>query len=314
MKLVTTTDDLAKYFVSKSVAAPLAALKDTGFKHVDLSIYNVVYEGSPWIGRGEEWKKEIEECQSIADKCGFDFCQAHAPAGSFFRSAEEREWFINAVRHSIEACAMLGIPHIVLHAESLGHRLPTKLFGRRRFIEKNKELFCTFADDMERHGVDVLVENSSNLWNPGYFLNTGKDIRAFVKEANIPRLHVCWDTGHANCDGLDQYKEITAIGDQLRAFHMQDNYGNGDSHVMPMAGTINWDSVLRAMKDIGYKGDFTFEGSNTLRRSNCWPNFRRNVKEGDILSDPALHLQQKQLSVMYEVGKWMLASYGFEAE
>ena len=171
-----------------------------------------------------------------------------------------------------------------------------------------------FADDMEKYGVDVLVENSSDLWNPGYHINTGKDIVEFVKKASIPRLHVCWDTGHANCQGADQYKEITTIGKELRAFHMQDNYGNGDSHVMPMVGTINWDGVMRAIKDVGYDGDFTFEGGNTLRRSNCWPNFRRNVKESDLLKDPPLSLQQKQVSVMYEVGKWMLESYGFTVE
>ena len=112
----------------------------------------------------------------------------------------------------------------------------------------------------------------------------------------------------------DQYKEITAIGSELRALHAQDNYGNGDSHVMPMAGTINWDQVFHALKEIGYKGDFTFEGSNTLRRSGCWPNYRLDVKKTDILADPPLCVQQKQLAVMYEVGKWMVESYGFIAE
>ncbi len=314
MRLVTTTDDLAAYFPSKSVAAPLEAMKETGFKHIDLSIYNVVYDGSPWISDGEDWKKEIEECQNIAARCGFDFCQAHAPSGCFFKDEEKRKRSLLATKRSIEACAMLGIPHIVVHAEALGSSVFTKLFGRKKFLEKNKELFRIIAEDAERYGVDVLAENSSDLWNPGYFLNTGKDIRRFVEEVGSSRVFVCWDTGHANCQGADQYKEITAVGNKLRAIHAQDNYGNGDSHVMPMVGTINWDQVMRGLKDIGYRGDFTFEGSNTLRRANCWPNYRRDVKEGDLLKDPPLVAQQKQIAVMYEVGKWMLESYGFKAE
>ena len=96
--------------------------------------------------------------------------------------------------------------------------------------------------------------------------------------------------------------------------HIQDNYGKGDSHVMPMVGTTNWDQVMRALKDIGYQGDFTFEGSNTLRRANCWPEYRNKILEGDILKNPPLFLQQKQLSVMCEVGKWMLESYGYTVE
>ena len=314
MRLVSTTADFADYFANKSVAAPLAAFTETGFKHIDLSIYDVVYNGSPWTAEGDEWKREIEDCQNIAAKCGFDFCQAHAPSGCFFKDEEKRKRSLLATKRSIEACAMLGIPHIVVHAEALGSSVFTKLFGRKKFLEKNKEFFRIIAEDAERYGVDVLAENSSDLWNPGYFLNTGKDIRRFVEEVGSSRVFVCWDTGHANCQGADQYKEITAVGNKLRAIHAQDNYGNGDSHVMPMVGTINWDQVMRGLKDIGYRGDFTFEGSNTLRRANCWPNYRRDVKEGDLLKTPPLHAQQKQLAVMYEVGKWMLESYGIQVE
>ena len=34
----------------------------------------------------------------------------------------------------------------------------------------------------------------------------------------------------------------------------------------------------------------------------------------DLLSDVPLYLQQKMLNVMYEVGAWMLQSYGFAVD
>lgn len=314
VRLVSTTADFADYFVEKSVSAPLAAFSGTGFKHIDLSMYDAIYDGSPWTEEGDGWKKEIDECARIAAKHGFDFCQAHSPSGRFFKDEKRREASLLATRRSIEACAMLGIPHTVVHAEALGNGLVTKLFGRKKFLDKNVELFRILAEDAEKYGVDILAENSSDLWNPGYFLNTGGDIRGFVEKVGSKRVHVCWDTGHANCQAADQYKEIIAIGEELRAIHAQDNYGNGDSHVMPMAGTINWDQVMRGLKEIGYEGNFTFEGHNTLRGSNKWPNYRREVRPGDILADPPLHIQQKQIAVMYEVGKWIVESYGFKAE
>ncbi len=83
---------------------------------------------------------------------------------------------------------------------------------------------------------------------------------------------------------------------------------------MPMGGTTNFDNVLRGLLDGRYRGDFTFEGGNTLRRSGVWPNYRRDVKEGDRLADPPLYIQQKQLAVMYEIGRWMLESYGVPIE
>ena len=315
MRLVTSSADFAPYCKDKSVAAPLRYIKDTGFCHIDLSMYSVIYEGSPWIASGDEWKRQIEDCARIAAELGYDFCQAHSPSGSFFKGKQARENSIMATRRSIEACAMLGIPHTVVHAEQLGISMIAKTFGKKKFFEKNKELFCLLADDMERYGVDVLVENSSDLWNPTYYLNSGREIREFVEYCGIPRLHVCWDTGHGNCQrASDQYKHITAVGKELKAFHLNDNFGNGDSHIMPMAGTVNWDQVLRGMRDIDYKGDFTFEGHNTLRTSSVWPNYRNAIKDEDILKDPPVYLQQKQISVMYEIGKWMLTTYGFSVE
>ena len=73
VRLVSTTADFADYFKDKSVSAPLAAFSGTGFKHIDLSMYDAIYDGSPWTEEGDGWKKEIDECARIAAKHGFDF-------------------------------------------------------------------------------------------------------------------------------------------------------------------------------------------------------------------------------------------------
>lgn len=307
MKLVSTTADLAPYFESRSIAAPLADMKGTGFSHIDMSMYVTVYKDSPWILPCDSWKNEVEECQKIALRDGFDFCQAHSPDGVHFNEGEERDALILAIKRSIEACSMLGIPHTVIHAAGV-HGASVAEFRR-----KNIEFFKLFEEEAERFGVDLLVENSASLWNPEYYLRTGEEMRSFVEEAAMPRLHICWDTGHGNVERSNQYDDILAMGNELRAFHMQDNFGDNDSHIMPMAGTINFDNVMHGIIDSGFKGNFTFEGFNTLRRANLWPNCR-NVKDSDKLANPPLYLQIKQISLMREVGEWMLRSYGIAVE
>ena len=302
MRLVTTTADLAPYYSDRSVAAPVRGMKKTGFSHLDMSFYNIVYKGSPWIAPGDGWKREIEESLEIAAADGLDFCQAHSPEGEHFREGEARDALILATRRSIEACAMLGIPHTVVHGAPCGP-------DEAEFRRKNIEFFRLFEEDAERFGVDILAENSASAWNPHYFLRTGAEMRAFVEEAGMKRLHLCWDTGHGNVQGCDQYSDVVAMGPELRALHVQDNYGDADSHVMPMVGTINFDDLIRGLIDIGYKGDFTFEGSTTLRFPSAWPHFRRNVKSGDKLAYPPLSSQQEQLQVMYGIGQWMLSQY-----
>ena len=50
------------------------------------------------------------------------------------------------------------------------------------------------------------------------------------------------------------------------ALHIQDNFGNDDHHIMPYFGSMNIDSVMHGLNDIGYKGYFTFEADAKLHQ------------------------------------------------
>ena len=54
------------------------------------------------------------------------------------------------------------------------------------------------------------------------------------------------------------YNEIMKIGSKLKVTHIHDNYGT-DSHNQPFNGTINWNDVRNALKDISYNGELTSE-------------------------------------------------------
>lgn len=308
MRLVTTTADLKAYYTDKSIAAPLNGMDKTGFKHIDLSISGVMYKDSPWIQKGDKWKFEVEDCLKIAEEKGFDFCQAHSPYINSFENDEKTEALTVAIRNSIEACKMLSIPHTVVH--------PIALYGAtpNEFLNKNIEYYRQFTDDTEKNNVDILMENSSSKWNPQCYIRTGKELREFVEKSDMPHMHICWDTGHGNVQGQNQIDDIVAMGSELKALHIHDNYGNEDSHTMPLIGTTNFDNVVKGLLKIGYGGDFTFEACATLRRVNAWPNYRRDIKDSDLLSNPPLYIVQKQQALMYEVGKWMLESYNIKVE
>ena len=307
MKLATTTADFAAYYPDKSIAAPLYGLQGTGFTRADVSFYSVIYPGSPWIAPGDAWKKEVEDTLAAARELGLSLVQAHSPDGEHFRLGTDMDALNTATLRSIEACAMLSIPHTVVHAAQLPGAAPAE------FVRANADFYARFESAAEKFGVDLLAENSAEQNCPGYYLRTGREMREFIGAARLPRLHLCWDIGHANMRGNDQYRDILDMGDELRAIHAQDNYGDVDSHVMPMSGTACWDDVLRGLRDIGYQGYFTFEGGNTLRRSGCWPHFRRSAENG-LLADPPVFLQQKQIAVMHDIGRWMLESYGLYEE
>ena len=303
MKIATTTGDLSAYLADRSIGAPVPFLRDIGFRYLDLSFYNVIYPGSPWISQGDLWKKEVEDCMKKAEECGVVFCQSHAPDGEHFQEGEARDRFFLAVERTIEACGMLKIPHTVIHG------------GVTNDLQKKRVFYLRFAEKSEQCSVDMLIENSSEKWIPaGSCFCSGEEMMAFLEASGIPRLHAVWDTGHANCEGRDQYHDILALGSELRALHIADNYGMQDSHVMPLVGTVNFDNVMRGIREISYQGAFTFEAGNTLRHQSDWPHYRNDVKPEDRLADPPLSIQLRQLSVMRAVGEWMVTEYGYTAE
>lgn len=57
--------------------------------------------------------------------------------------------------------------------------------------------------------------------------------------------------------------------DRLKVTHVSDTHSATDTdlmHVMPLFGTIEWEEVMRTLREINYKGDFTFEAHNYANR------------------------------------------------
>lgn len=309
MKLSTTTADFSGYR-DNIPSEHLKLFEPTGFKCLDYSFYNVIYPGSPFIADGDNWKREIYDARETAEKLNMTFVQAHSPDGEHFIHGEARDVLILATKRSIEACAILGIPSTVIHAAQLKDpdATPTE------FIKKNIEFYEEFYDTAEKFGINILIENSCEQNAPFYYLRTGREMKEFLSIANHPLMHACWDTGHAHMRKMNQYQSIIDLGNELYGVHIQDNYGDKDSHIMPFMGNANFDQVLQGLIDIGYKGAFTFECGSGIRRSNAWPHFRKpieyNGKVFDKLLEPPEHIMQMYVRLMYETGRYMLEQYG----
>jgi L-ribulose-5-phosphate 3-epimerase len=100
------------------------------------------------------------------------------------------------------------------------------------------------------------------------YISLNKDyIRLFldlIDALNHPLFGACWDTGHANEQGLKQ-QAMVELGSRLKAMHINDNDGIRDQHLLPYQGNINWASVVQSLKAIGYEGAFTYETHNSIR-------------------------------------------------
>ena len=306
MKLASTTGDFRGY--AKTTADAVRFYEGTGFRHLDYSFYNVIHEGSPFLG--DRWLDEVEEAGREAERLGFDFIQAHSPNYNPFDPKADHEAGMLATIRSIEACGRLGIPNIVVHPG-----MTTELTypdGRDGYFSRNRDFYRSLFPAMEKWNVNVLIENSAEA-NMGtrYFFMTGQEMRDFADYVDHPLLHCTWDIGHANMRGTDQREDILAMGGHLRGLHIQDNFGACDEHIAPFMGTTDMDAVMQGLLEVGYKGYFTFETDNMLLSYGRWPHKRREAPSVTErrLAAPPLDLRRKAAAFLYEIGRSILSAY-----
>ena len=73
---------------------------------------------------------------------------------------------------------------------------------------------------------------------------------------------ICLDYGHAHLVG-DLGDQIETISGHLWTTHVHDNGGRQDDHLVPFAGTIDWDAAIMGTQKIGYDGVLMLEVADT---------------------------------------------------
>lgn len=300
MKIATTIAEVLPYVEQDPVQA-VKCYAGTGFLYLDYSFYHMLnLQNHPLMG--ENWKEIILAVKKTAEEEGFQWVQAHLPACKLI--GEGKELGLKACLRAIEACGMLGIKNAVIHS-SFGEgdfRYPQ---DGEAYFAANKPFFDSLIPAMEQFGVHVLLENSCQVNTRGlYFPMTAEDLNTFIAYLNHPLFGACWDIGHAHIEGLDQRKELMALGNNLKAVHIHDNNGKRDLHQPIFNGTLDWDSFLRGIVDSAFEGPFTYEIDGYLPYVKEPASLEKMRKEKKIAS----------LKEHYETAKKLLKTYGIEGE
>lgn len=108
-----------------------------------------------------------------------------------------------------------------------------------------------------RYEITVTLETAISEWYD-LTLHPARMI-SFCQEVGRPNLGICVDSGHCHLNGLSVPDVIRACGAWMRETHFHDNYGTRDEHNPVGQGTIDWHSVIQALRDISYTGVITFE-------------------------------------------------------
>jgi sugar phosphate isomerase/epimerase len=302
MKL-SQTNGAALDFYGNDLHASLVHLKNAGFKYVDISFFTQYLPGSPYFTTdneilAEKYRRELETLELIP-------VQSHEPSGNSMGGDGGRYYF-KKTPLSLDLAGRIGIPSVTLHTGE-----PATPMSREEYIEKQAEVFRQLIPCAEKYGTELLVENIGFTVG-GPHLATADDLNEVLDRIDHPLFGVCWDTGHANLCGLDQYAELKKLGSRLKGLHVHDNYGmrapGNDLHLLPYWGNINFDAIISALLEIDYKGTFNFEVVNPVSRSGAIPFLKDGVEQKKLeMMSPALRQQME--TYLYAIGKQMLEAY-----
>ena len=80
--------------------------------------------------------------------------------------------------------------------------------------------------------------------------------------------------------------------------------------MIPFCGTMNMDSIINGLLDIGYDGYFTFESRNIFATADKRRTFDRDTR----LYDVPMEMRIAAEKLLYEVGRITLSTYGIFEE
>lgn len=262
MRLSTSTGDLNKRFGHEEVIRRLAA---AGYDCLDFDLSQPWGEENP--AYGDNFRENARKIRAVADECGISFNQAHAP---YRFSVEESENYKTQIIplhiRALEFSSILGVKNLVIHPI---HHMDFR--GNEQILHDiNMEFYKALIPYAEKWGVNIAIENMWRRDPKRKFISHDtcsqpEEHAAWVDELNHPNIVACLDLGHSALVGVEPEDAIRYLGAQrLQALHVHDVDYISDLHTLPFQGKMNWTEITKALKEIGYQGDFTYEAPKFL--------------------------------------------------
>jgi sugar phosphate isomerase/epimerase len=164
---------------------------------------------------------------------------------------------------TLEISGMLGckqaIVHPIHHQEYIGHE--------EEQFELNMKFYRDLLPYAKEFGVKIALEN---MWqNEAKRKHPGVDVCSLATEfvrymdtLNDDYFTACLDLGHSGMVGEEAQDAIRIlVHDRLGALHVHDNNYREDQHTLPYLGKMNFEAICKALAEVDYKGEFTYEAA-----------------------------------------------------
>lgn len=244
--------------------------KEAGFTACDYSVMGMIADNCPF--NGDRYREIAERDRRTADEKGFLITQTHAPFNFSGKQWSDPVYFEETIMprmiRSLEISGILGAKTVIVHP--LHHMVYRG--NEETLFEMNMDYYRRLIPYAKEYGVKIAVENmfqadplrkcivADTCSNPDEFIR-------YIDTLDSEQIVACLDVGHVALPLTDYTAAdiVRKLGhDRLQALHVHDNDYRGDQHLLPYLGKLDWMGIAKALGEIDYQGDFTYEVKGTV--------------------------------------------------
>lgn len=264
MLLTTQTSHIFKIFGEQE---GIRILKRAGYDALDLTLCRMSRDPS-FVFLKEDALQYAEQVKGWAKKEGLLFRQAHTPFEFNWGNPNELEdRFMPLTVKAMEIAAVVGAKIVVVHPYNHMENEDNK----NEIFDFNIKLYRRLIPYAREFGIKVALENMyrvdpvRRIYSPNA-CGTPEEFIKYIDTLDSEWITACLDLGHSSLVGVEAQDFIRTLGhDRLQALHVHDNDYTFDSHTLPGIGKMNWEEITKALADIQYSGDFTYEADQFLK-------------------------------------------------
>ncbi len=209
------------------------------------------------IGAFFDWKRSSDELRSVASMLSDVGMNVHSFHQSGFKTllnTPDDPGFQQSYDECLaqaEALAVFEPEVMVIHVVTPD--VPPGDISEAE-LSRSGESMNQFGAACRQFGVKPGVENSPIANSINYNLR-------LIQYTDPEYVGLTIDVGHVHCMGHDAVAAIQQAAGRLIHLHIADNHGpeEGDVHLIPHEGTVDWAGVYKTLLDVNYPGVFMFE-------------------------------------------------------
>jgi sugar phosphate isomerase/epimerase len=237
----------AMNFPIKPLPREIEEIGEMGFDYVELTM-------DPPEAIPQKIVTQKKKIQEILNRYGMSI-MGHLPTFVWTSDLYEslRRVSLQENFDALEAASELGIRKMVLHPGYITGLGKLLLDRARGYGMESIEAILKKAGSL---GITLCAEN---MFPQAHFLTSPQEFQELF--VTFPDLRLVLDIGHANLGGgRNKSSEfIHRYGHRIGHVHANDNFGKEDNHLPIGAGIIDFDKILRELREAQYDETITLE-------------------------------------------------------